>query len=125
LIMITTRLLACYDDKAGGEGTVPVPVTALLAHLLFLRANGGLTTATALADTFGTAAFVEARILTAAIGDMPRGFLSYRMTSLMSINIQAPALLALSEHHQSPLLWRRGLIPSIFQPFHPLPCHFY
>lgn len=61
LIMITTRLLASYDDRAGGEGTGPVPITALLAHLLFLRANGGLATATALADTFGTTAFVEAR----------------------------------------------------------------
>ena len=58
LMMITAKLLACYDDAAG-SASAPVPVSALLAHLLFLRANGGGTSATALADTFGTAAFVE------------------------------------------------------------------
>ncbi len=46
---------------SGGSGKAgPVPVSALLAHLLFLRANGGLAGATALADTFGTAAFAAA-----------------------------------------------------------------
>ena len=37
---------------------------SLLAHLLFLRANGGTEYATALADTFGTKAFVEAALVT-------------------------------------------------------------
>ena len=37
---------------------------SLLAHLLFLRANGGTEYATALADTFGTRAFVEAALVT-------------------------------------------------------------
>ena len=44
---------------AGAAGG-PVAVSALLAHLLFLRANGGLAGATALADTFGTDAFAAA-----------------------------------------------------------------
>lgn len=56
--MITAKLLARYDDAAG-SAEAPVPVSALLAHLLYLRANGGLDSAIALADTFGTAAFVE------------------------------------------------------------------
>ena len=43
-----------------GAGGGPVAVSSLLAHLLFLRANGGLAGATALADTFGTAAFAAA-----------------------------------------------------------------
>lgn len=34
-------------------------VTALLAHLLILRANGGLHKATALSDTFGTIGFIR------------------------------------------------------------------
>ena len=58
LMMITAKLLARYDDAAG-SASAPVPVSALLAHLLVLRANGGGSSATALADTFGTAAFVE------------------------------------------------------------------
>ena len=62
LMMITARLLARYDDAAG-SAAAPVPVSALLAHLLFLRANGGVPFATALADTYGTAAFVEVRVL--------------------------------------------------------------
>ena len=36
----------------------------MLAHLLFVRANGGIQYATALADTFGTRAFVEAALVT-------------------------------------------------------------
>ena len=60
LMMVTAQLLAGYDDAAGGaEG--PVAASALLSHLLFLRANGGLASATALPDTFGTVAFVEVR----------------------------------------------------------------
>lgn len=58
--MITAQLLARYDDAAG-SAEAPVPVSALLAHLLYLRANGGLDSAIALADTFRTAAFVEVR----------------------------------------------------------------
>ena len=37
---------------------------SLLAHLLFLRANGGTEYATALSDTFGTEAFVAAALVT-------------------------------------------------------------
>ena len=48
------------DSDGHWEGARPVAVSALLAHLLFLRANGGLVGATALADTFGTAAFAAA-----------------------------------------------------------------
>ena len=33
-------------------------VTALVAHLMYLAANGGLENASVLPDTFGTAAFV-------------------------------------------------------------------
>ena len=36
----------------------------MLAHLLFLRCNGGLEAATALPDTFGTQAFVAAALAT-------------------------------------------------------------
>ena len=39
-------------------------ISAMLAHLLFLRANGGLSNATALADTFGTESFVAAALVT-------------------------------------------------------------
>jgi nicotinic acid phosphoribosyltransferase len=58
LMMMTAQLLARYDDVAGGSNG-PTCMSALLAHLLFLRTNGRLESATALADTFGTAAFVE------------------------------------------------------------------
>ena len=36
----------------------------MLAHLLFLRANGGTEYATALSDTFGTESFIAAALLT-------------------------------------------------------------
>lgn len=36
----------------------------MLAHLLFLRVNGGMSNATALADTFGTESFVAAALVT-------------------------------------------------------------
>lgn len=36
----------------------PLPVSSLLAHLLFLAVNGDLAHATALPDTFGTPSFV-------------------------------------------------------------------
>ncbi len=35
-------------------------VSALVAHLAFIRTAGSLAAATALADTFGTAAFIAA-----------------------------------------------------------------
>ena len=57
--MITTQLLSAYDDMAGGASGQPVPVAALLAHLLFLREVGGLARPTALTDTFGTSAFIQ------------------------------------------------------------------
>ena len=59
LMMVTTQLLSAYDDMAGGAGGRPVPVAALLAHLLFLREVGGLARPTALTDTFGTSAFIQ------------------------------------------------------------------
>ena len=59
--MMTTQLLSQYDDMAGAKTGNPVPVGALLAHLLFLREVGGLAAPTALSDTFGTKAFVEVR----------------------------------------------------------------
>ena len=40
-------------------------ISPMLAHLLFLRCNGGLEAATALPDTFGTQAFVAAAVATA------------------------------------------------------------
>ena len=39
-------------------------ISPMLAHLLFLRCNGGLEAATALPDTFGTQAFVAAAVAT-------------------------------------------------------------
>ena len=39
-------------------------ICALLAHLLFLRANGGTEYATALSDTFGSEAFIAAARVT-------------------------------------------------------------
>ena len=59
--MMTTQLLSRYDDMAGARTGNPVPVAALLAHLLFLREVGGLAAPTALSDTFGTKAFVQVR----------------------------------------------------------------
>lgn len=59
LMMMTTQLLSRYDDMAGATPGNPVPMAALLAHLLFLREVGGLAAPTALSDTFGTKAFVQ------------------------------------------------------------------
>ena len=59
LMMVTAQLLGSYDDEAGDAEGGPVAVSALVSHLLFLRANGGLSAATALPDTFGTRAFVQ------------------------------------------------------------------
>lgn len=47
------QLMAGLDDAAGGAEGGPVQVSALLAHLLLLRAAGGLANATCLPDTFG------------------------------------------------------------------------
>lgn len=57
--MITMQLLSTYDNMAGGASGKPVPVAALLAHLLFLREVGGLARPTALTDTLGTSAFIQ------------------------------------------------------------------
>lgn len=48
----------------------PVNITSVLAHLLFLTSNGQLDSATALADTFGTPAFLAV----AAAADVPQEF---------------------------------------------------
>ncbi|CAL5220669.1 g2715 [Coccomyxa viridis] len=71
LMMMTTQLLSRYDDMAGAKSGNPVPVAALLAHLLFLREVGGLAAPTALSDTFGTRAFVETALRT----ELPAEFL--------------------------------------------------
>ncbi len=68
---IAAQLLAQYDDKAGGSPDAPVPISAIVAHLLFLTSNGGLGAAVALADTFGTEAFLAI----ALAADVPREFL--------------------------------------------------
>lgn len=43
---------------------VRLQICSLLAHLLFLRANGGTEYATALSDTFGSHSFVAAAMVT-------------------------------------------------------------
>ena len=43
---------------------MPLQICALLAHLLFLRANDGTEYATALSDTFGTESFIAAALVT-------------------------------------------------------------
>ena len=61
IMSVFGQLLASQDAEAGArQQTGPLPLSALLAHLAFLRANGGLGAATALCDTFGSAAFVSA-----------------------------------------------------------------
>mmetsp|Transcript_41353 Transcript_41353/g.104812 ORF Transcript_41353/g.104812 Transcript_41353/m.104812 type:complete len:613 (+) Transcript_41353:60-1898(+) len=65
---ITQQMLHPLDYEAGG-GT-PVCVSTLASHLLFLSSNGGLKAGTALADTFGTQAFVEL----AMAADVPSEF---------------------------------------------------
>lgn len=73
---MTAQLMSAGDDEAGGCGN-PVCVSALLAHLLFLRANGNLAAATALADTFGTVAFVEvcASVICASVNGLVEYFM--------------------------------------------------
>ena len=64
VMSIAAQLLSCWDDQVKSEDGGPVALSALLAHLLFLAANGGMDTATALADTFGTEAFLAAALVT-------------------------------------------------------------
>jgi hypothetical protein len=63
LSMLAQQLLAAFDERAGQLCGAPGPVciSIVLSHLLFLAANGGLGTATALADTYTTAAFLKVR----------------------------------------------------------------
>lgn len=68
---IMGQLLARYDDEAGGGPDTPVPVSAVVAHLLFLTCNGGAQAAVALADTFGTQAFLAV----ALAANVPQEFL--------------------------------------------------
>lgn len=65
------QLLARYDDEAGGGPDSPIPVSAVVAHLLFLTCNDGAQAAVALADTFGTQAFMAV----ALAADVPQEFL--------------------------------------------------
>eukprot|EP00887_Chlorella_sp_A99_P008268 scaffold12.g8268.t1 len=92
VMMAVDQLLGCYDDvdafaiSGGGGGTGPgqgggprrhdegggpgaagydpgpAQVCSLLAHLLILREAGGLASASALPDTFGTRGFVSAAL---------------------------------------------------------------
>ncbi|PNW86088.1 hypothetical protein CHLRE_03g212865v5 [Chlamydomonas reinhardtii] len=74
--MALQQLLAPYDDEAGRRAGLrrPLALSPLLAHLLFLAANGGGGPggggATALADTFTTAAFIAV----ARAAAVPPGF---------------------------------------------------
>jgi hypothetical protein len=68
--MALTQLLAEFDDVQVGDSRLTVQICALLAHLLMLRANGGLEGATALADTYGTPGFVS----TALLAKLPPSF---------------------------------------------------
>lgn len=61
---MTAQLMSAWDHKVQSSKPGPVALSALLAHLLFLAVNGGLETATALADTFGTEAFLQAALVT-------------------------------------------------------------
>ena len=71
VVSIAAQLLARYDDEAGGGPDSPVPVSAVVAHLLFIACNGGAEAAVALADTFGTQAFLAV----ALAADVPQEFL--------------------------------------------------
>lgn len=64
VMSVMAQLMSCWDQKVDAAGDGPVAVSALLAHLLFLAVNGGLESATALADTFGTKAFLSAALVT-------------------------------------------------------------
>jgi hypothetical protein len=61
VMSVTAQLMSSYDD-AVQPAKGPVALSAVLAHLLFLRANGGLASSVALADTFGTEAFIAAAL---------------------------------------------------------------
>lgn len=62
--------LAVLCPQGGESDPPPLCVTSLLAHLLFIVASGDLRRATALADTFGSPAFIAV----AAAADVPPGF---------------------------------------------------
>ena len=68
---IIGQLMSCWDQRVHSAEEGPVALSALLAHLLFLAANGGLEFATALADTFGTETFLAA----ATVSRVPREFI--------------------------------------------------
>ena len=68
---IVGQLMSCWDQKVQSSEGGPVALSALLAHLLFLAANGGLEFATALADTFGTETFLAA----AMVSRVPQEFI--------------------------------------------------
>lgn len=63
VMSIVQHLMSHCDEEAGSQGK-PVQICAMLAHLLFLRANGGTEHATALSDTFGTEGFIAAALVT-------------------------------------------------------------
>lgn len=63
VMSIMQHVMSHYDEEAGSKES-PVQICALLAHLLFLRANGGTEYATALSDTFGTESFIAAALVT-------------------------------------------------------------
>lgn len=57
-------MLASLIPDLLSQRCVAAQICALLAHLLFLRANGGTQHATALSDTFGTESFIAAALVT-------------------------------------------------------------
>lgn len=59
MMSMVAQLMSRWDNQVP-KGSKPVALSALLAHILFLTANGKLENATALADTFGTEAFIAA-----------------------------------------------------------------
>lgn len=63
VMSVVGQLMSCWDRRVKSSGGGPVAVSALVAHLLFLAVNGGLQFATALADTFGTEAFIAAALV--------------------------------------------------------------
>lgn len=71
VMSIVGQLMSCWDQKVKSSEGGPVALSALLAHLLFLAANGGLEFATALADTFGTETFLAA----AMVSRVPQEFI--------------------------------------------------
>lgn len=113
---ITAQLMSCWDQKVASSEGGPVALSALLAHLLFLAANGGLEFATALADTFGTETFLAA----AMVCRVPKEFIedvssdSNTQISEGKIRISPQAIEVYHLPVQNFLLHRRPIINLLF-----------